>query len=478
MNLPPDNRFRIRYILIAIILATLPCYCAGLFMVNQARTIAARPTATITLTPSQPPSPTQTGTLPPTASNTPTLAATTATQTPSQTPSPTGTATTTPTATETPTPSPSPSPTDTTVPPSDTPVPPTDTPTPTATDTPIPPTDTEIPPTQTLPPTVVDEPLATSPAEESDTGFHRGAPGLQLVSYRSPAPSRPSGGTPAPTQPAAAPRLALAEGVEVLLLLGTDTENGERGRTDTLILAFYRPGNGSLSLLSLPRDLYVYLPGRGMDRLNTAYAYGGIDLLYQTLEYNVGIRPNYWVLAHLDDFRNAVDDLGGIVVEVDHPLPDDCGGIPAGPVLMSGDVALCYVRERKTSSDFARSYRQQQVLQVIFHRFLSLDGLRLVPAWYQRYRDSIETDVVLEDLLSLIPLGLRLQEGQINHFQVTPAEVTSWKTPAGAMVLVPDRQKILSLILSAAELAAEPVPVSPALEARLSEYEDLPGGAP
>lgn len=145
---------------------------------------------------------------------------------------------------------------------------------------------------------------------------------------------------------------------------------------------------------------------------------------------------------------------------------------------MSGDVALCYVRERKTSSDFARSYRQQQVLQVIFHRFLSLDGLRLVPAWYQRYRDSIETDVVLEDLLSLIPLGLRLQEGQINHFQVTPAEVTSWKTPAGAMVLVPDRQKILSLILSAAELAAEPVPVSPALEARLSEYEDLPGGAP
>jgi len=150
--------------------------------------------------------------------------------------------------------------------------------------------------------------------------------------------------------------------VEVLALLGTDAEGPGVGRTDTILLVFYNRRNGTASLVSVPRDLYVYLPGLEMNRINTAFYKGGFDLLALTLEYNLGVRPQHWVLARFSDFVRFIDDLDGVSVPVSDPMPDDCGGIPLGTVHMDGATALCYLRERRTTSDIDRSRRQLEVL--------------------------------------------------------------------------------------------------------------------
>ncbi|HEX7975015.1 MAG TPA: LCP family protein, partial [Anaerolineales bacterium] len=157
--------------------------------------------------------------------------------------------------------------------------------------------------------------------------------------------------------PPPAPKVSLPDGVQVLALLGTDSEAPYLGRTDTILLVFYNVHNGKASLLSVPRDLYVYIPGYTMDRINTAYVSGGIDLLFLTLEYNLGVRPNHWALAHLNDFSQFVDDLGGVTVQVPAPVVDPWCSVPAGKVHLSGYSALCYVRSRMGSSDFDRSRR-------------------------------------------------------------------------------------------------------------------------
>jgi LCP family protein required for cell wall assembly len=241
------------------------------------------------------------------------------------------------------------------------------------------------------------------------------------------------------------------------------------------MLVFYKRENGAASVISVPRDLYVFLPGRGMDRVNTAYPYGGIELLYETLEYNLGVRPHHWALAHLNDFVNFVDELGGIDVRVNYPLPDDCGGIPEGKFHMNGLQALCYVRERKTSNDFIRSRRQQKVFQVILQRFFTLDGILHLPEWYNRYQGSVQTDLSLEDLISLAPFGFRLQDGAVYHYQIAAEQVESYHVPAsGAAVLLPRRDVILPLIQTAVDQVSVPIPTSPAFQERLADLTSTP----
>jgi LCP family protein required for cell wall assembly len=187
-----------------------------------------------------------------------------------------------------------------------------------------------------------------------------------------------------------------------------------------------------------------------MNRINTAYFLGGIDLLMLTLEYNLGVRPDHWALAHLDDFSRFIDDLGGLDLSVSHPLLNDCGGIPGGDVHMDGAMALCYVRERKTSNDFIRSQRQLQALRAILDRLLTLDALSRLPEWYERYRDSVSTDLGLEDLLALAPLVLKMSSAPTSHYQISYDQVTPWRVPeTGAQVMLPDRRAILNLLQEA-----------------------------
>lgn len=255
-----------------------------------------------------------------------------------------------------------------------------------------------------------------------------------------------------------------------MVLLGVDTAWPRLGRTDSIILGFLNRDTGSASLVSLPRDLYVYQPGVNMDRINTAYVAGGIDLLLLTLEYNFGVRPGHWALVHFDDFVRLVDDLGGIDVPVSEAMPHDCGSIPTGIVNMYGEMALCYVRERNTTGEFARSRRQQEVLRAIFDRLLSIDALRHLPEWYDRYSDTVQTNWSIADLILLIPVAFKLQDAALYNFQIGWNETTSWQVPDnGASVLLPRRERLLPVIQAAIDALQTPLPTSALLETRIAE---------
>ena len=257
--------------------------------------------------------------------------------------------------------------------------------------------------------------------------------------------------SPTATIPAPVLDVKLPPNVEAIVLLGTDVETPRIGRTDTIILAFIDLKNGNASLVSIPRDLFVYQPGFGMNRINQAYLLGGSDLLVETLDYNLGVRPDHWALAHLDAFSGIVDDLGGIDVQVKAPVLKDCGDITTGAYHMNGEIALCYVRSRFTTSDFDRSRRQLEVLQIIFKRFFSLDVIPQLPYWYTKYSGSIKSDLSLIQLISYLPFALKLNEsGQIYHHQIDIQEVKPWLDPVtGAAVLLPENHKMIAIIQEA-----------------------------
>jgi LCP family protein required for cell wall assembly len=214
------------------------------------------------------------------------------------------------------------------------------------------------------------------------------------------------------------------------------------------------PKKDTVSLTSFPRDLYVYIPGYTIQRINTAYGWGGIEALFQTFEYNFGVRPDYYALITFNSFRKAIDNLGGIDVNVAETLSDYRGTqwytIEKGVNHMNGHTALWYARSRKSTSDLARNRRQQEVLQAVFDRFMNIDVITRFPELYEIYGDNVETDIGFVDVLTLLPLAVRIRDGgKIKRYYIAGGEVTNWITPEGAMVLLPNRDAILDVMRQA-----------------------------
>lgn len=241
-----------------------------------------------------------------------------------------------------------------------------------------------------------------------------------------------------------------------LLLLGSDKRPYEGGfRTDTIILVSLDSAGGTASLVSFPRDLYVTIPGWTEQRINTAMGYGGFPLLAATLEYNFGVRPTHYVMVNFFAFQQSIDSLGGIDVYAALPLSDhrDKYGyytIPAGLNHMDGETALWYSRSRYSTSDFDRTRRQQEVIMALFERILSLNGIEKAPDLYNIYVESVTTNLVWQDIASLLPLAAILSDtSRIQHYYIGPAQVTPWTTPGGAQVLLPNYQAINAVLWQA-----------------------------
>lgn len=256
--------------------------------------------------------------------------------------------------------------------------------------------------------------------------------------------------------PPAAP-LVKPDGAVSILLLGSDQRPGHSDfRTDVFILLTLR-GDGSVSLVSFPRDLYVYMPSLGKsNRINAAYEFGGFDLVAQTLEYNFGLRPDHFVLTSFSGFQHIVDSLGGVDVNVGLTLSDARAGYPdgytvyPGIVHMDGETALWYIRSRATSSDFDRLRRAQEVLVAIGEKLLTLQGLARIPELYQIYKSSVVTDLTLDNLLALLPLLQQVDTNRIDRYAIAPPFVTVWIHPdTGAYLLLPDVTSIQQILQQA-----------------------------
>jgi LCP family protein required for cell wall assembly len=226
----------------------------------------------------------------------------------------------------------------------------------------------------------------------------------------------------------------------------------------------------TVSLLSIPRDLFVYVPLWGMTRINRAYDVahlndfpgGGAALLEQTILYNLGIPIHYYALVNFDGFRQIVDTLGGISVPVNCQLTEyklrdlaldesvadnyDLHTQPAGVAHMDGALALWYARARPVGGDFFRNYRQRQVLRAIYHQALGADVIPQIPALYADFREVVETDMSLWDIMQFVPLSARLEDAHIRSLHIGPNQTSGWTTPAGEAVLLPRPDALRALV--------------------------------
>ena len=257
-------------------------------------------------------------------------------------------------------------------------------------------------------------------------------------------------------------------------LLGADKRPGETYfRTDTIVLAAIRPATGQVTLISVPRDLYVYVPSVGMDRINAAYEYGimynypggGAALFKDTILYNLGMRIDHIAIVDFNVFTRIVDTLGGLDVPVYCPYTDwhlinpsydqedenNWALFTVGPgvVHMDGNLALWYARSRKKSSDFDRGRRSQEVLRALYAQALRTDAISKIPQLYNEFNSSVITDLNLDGILKLAPLALHLNNADIRSYYVGREDVTGWMTPGGASVLLPNGPAIQALLQQA-----------------------------
>ena len=174
-------------------------------------------------------------------------------------------------------------------------------------------------------------------------------------------------------------------------------------------------------------------------------------------------------MVEFDGFRRIVDTLGGVDVPVgcaytdwrlidpsyDPYNEDNWWLYTVGPgyVHMDGDLALWYARSRSKSSDFDRGRRQQEVLRSIFDQALRTDTLSKVPQLYEDFSSVIVTDLGLGDMLKLAPYAPRMTNADIRGYYIRPPYVTSWMTPGGAAVLLPDEKALQAMLLEATTLS-------------------------
>jgi len=321
-------------------------------------------------------------------------------------------------------------------------------PTPRGIDTPVPtvPTPTLGPPTFTPFPTPV-------PTRAVNTG------NFATPAYDSPVP------VPEPAEV-----IPIEDGVTNVLLLGSDRRaNGEGTLTDTIIVVSINMNEGTVNMLSLPRDMAVYVPGYRITKINTVYSRGesngweggGFGLLQETLLYNFGIQVGHYALVDLSGFQGIVNALGGVEVPVDCTLTGyvlkqprqsvydfatydewiaytapDSGNwelytLPIGVHHLDGYMALWYARYRYGTSDFDRAFRQQRVLRAIAETARANGFLNIprIPALWREYNDLVETSMDLGNMLQFAPIAADLKGIEINSYVLTPDLMTAYQDP-------------------------------------------------
>ena len=345
-----------------------------------------------------------------------------------------------------------PPPTWTVTPPGQTLPPPTPPPS-TATATP-----TQPPPTATATPTQPPPTATWTPTPITLPPLHPTAVSLLIT----PTPN-PSQTLPIPTP---VPLRAMPDDAVTILLLGSDQRpDWDDWHTDAIQYVVIYPDVPSVSILSIPRDLYLYIPGFWMSRINFADMYGeiynydggGFGLFNQTLLYNLGISADYYAEVGFDGLIGIVDTMGGIDVPVhcrleDYwPYPDEEGEYPwfvlePGMHHLDGKTALWYSRSRKTSSVFSRERRQQQVVEALWHRAKEVNLLATLPGFYEQTQQWVDTDLGLGNILSLGVTAAQLDATDVRQYNIGWGQVEPYVTYRGGNVYLPVWEEIEPII--------------------------------
>jgi LCP family protein required for cell wall assembly len=269
-----------------------------------------------------------------------------------------------------------------------------------------------------------------------------------------------------------------------ILVMGLDYRDWEGegpSRTDSMMLLTMDPVSRTAGMLSIPRDLWVNIPGFDYGKINTAYflgelynlSGGGPGLAIQTVENLLGIKINYYAQIDFAAFENFIDEIGGIDVEVPYEMTVDPIGpgntvtLPQGTNHLDGATALAYARNRDTiGSDFDRADRQQQVIMAVFDKLTTLGSLPKLlanaPTIYNNLRYGIHTNLSLKETISLAWTVAQIPRDNIKRGMIGPNETTRSFSADGMDILLPNmeavravRDQVFSTTSGTAPLATE-----------------------
>ena len=225
-----------------------------------------------------------------------------------------------------------------------------------------------------------------------------------------------------------------------LVLLGSDTRstNGKGGRSDTIILVHIDTENDFLSMLSIPRDLRVNIPGRGYNKINAAYAYGGAALVIRTVQSAMGVDLDHYAETDFNGLKAITDTLGGVYVDVDRTYDDGKIQLAPGYQLLDGQNALRFCRTRHDKNiDFGRMQRQQRFLSAVREQAMGWGLAFRLPGLISSTFANVDTDLTANQLLQLAYWAVNLDGDRIKMASI----VTSTGTLDGiSFVLATDQQ--------------------------------------
>lgn len=223
-----------------------------------------------------------------------------------------------------------------------------------------------------------------------------------------------------------ADRLALKKNIVVM---GVDERNGDTGRSDTLFVVMMDPKSNNVSLLSIPRDTMVKIPGRGWDKINHAFAFGGHKLTEQTVEEFLGIQINNYVVIDFRGFKDLVDAIGGIDIDVEKdmyyedPYDNLVIDLQKGRQHLDGKTAIQYVRYRDEEGDIGRIKRQQHFMAAIYEKVTSTQIITKMPGLVKELLTMVKTDMPLTDMAKLAKaMNTTMKEQKGLNMAMVPGE--------------------------------------------------------
>jgi len=257
-------------------------------------------------------------------------------------------------------------------------------------------------------------------------------------------------------------------GMRHLLLIGIDARPGENtGRSDTMIIVTLDPEGNVIKLTSIMRDLYVEIPGRKNNRINSAYVFGGAELLMETIEVNFGIHIDYYIAVNFSMLGSLIDSIGGLELTVEDEyymerinavikMDNKVLGISIndglltepGTQLMTGKQAQAYARYRygTADGDFGRTVRQREVISRIFDKLSDMTVIELMSLVMDN-AGNIYTNIPLDELASYAPVLLSMKGAEIEELRLPIDGGYKSQTVSGMSVLVPDREKNMKALM-------------------------------
>ncbi|MEB2493014.1 LytR family transcriptional regulator [Peribacillus frigoritolerans] len=189
-----------------------------------------------------------------------------------------------------------------------------------------------------------------------------------------------------------------------MLMLGVDERDGDKGRSDTMIVLTVNPQKKSVKMLSIPRDTRTEIVGHGtQDKINHAFAFGGAKMSMDTVEKFLDIPIDYYMKINMEGFKDIVDAVGGVTVQNDLDFTSDGIHFAKGTHTLNGKEALAYSRMRHDdpSGDFGRQSRQRAIIEAVIKEGASLSSLTKYDEVFAALGNNIQTNLTFDDMMDI-----------------------------------------------------------------------------